>query len=740
MKVSKHGVFVPPKVRTHRFQLSSAGLFLGLALFLCSVSLPVRAQYSSLGFTGLIHMPDGRMAEDGTFTVGYTFAKPYSAPYVTVQMLPFLQVTGRYTRIHGYDLSKNPGWEGYGDYKDKSAGLKLRVLPENFQGNNWVPEVSIGVDDFHGTSLFRSEFVAASKRVDFNWGYVDGTLGYGRKRINGVYGGLRMGLAALPNWALVAEYDRTRYGYDPQFQYTGMSERRTGAFGGALEYKYGALSLQAGRMHNQNVFNVALSVPLQQREFVPKVYETGPFADGQWASTNPRPTAQQWLTSDQWRLDLLKTLNAEGIGNVKAAWRDGTLALTVSGDRYRYASRGVGRTALIALAYAPIETQRLEITWEHRGVAGMTWEFSSVPVLEKYFAGLASRTQLAHTLSLKYADPNGRTEASRANDIDETINSLALEGRGRFSFSRSLLAVSASTPSQTAFSLNPYLHTYLNDPSGAFKYDLGLSLEAKVNLAPGLWLDGSLMGSLQENISDVTQESNSLLPHVRSDIAEYRRASRVKLQRLLVNKYWHPVARTYVRASAGVYEEMFAGAGVQALYLDRGGRFAWDVAVDGLRQRNFKGTGFKDYKTVTAIASMHYKVPVLEGVTATARVGRFLARDHGVRMELSRTFRSGIELGMWYSHTDAKDITSPGRPGSPYQDKGVFMRIPLGTMTGQDMSSVAHFSLTPWTRDGGQMVESPDDLYQSIRHQWLDNALDSDGLRSFGDVIGEDAP
>src|SRR5699024_7643776 len=207
----------------------------------------------------------------------------------------------------------------------------------------------------------------------------------------------------------------------------------------------------------------------------------------------------------------------------------------------------------------------------------------------------------------------------------------------------------------------------------------------------------------KENISDVRQKSNSLLPHVRSDIAEYRRASRVKVDRLLVNKYWQPATRTYVRASAGLYEEMFGGVGMQALHLNRGGRFAWDVAVDAVRQRNCKGTGFKNYQTVTAIASMHYRLPVFEGVTATVRAGRFLARDRGLRFELSRTFKSGIELGVWYSRTNANDITSPGRPGSPYHDKGVFLRIPLGSLTTQDTGAVADFRLSPWNRVGGQM-------------------------------------
>src|SRR5690625_3236017 len=177
---------------------------IGLALFLFFMASVAQAQhYSTMGLSGLIHMPDARMAPDGTLSVGYSYAKPYSSVYVTAQMLPFLQASGRYTRIHGVTMRDKPGWEGYGDYKDKSAAVKLRVIPENFLGARWVPEVSIGADDFHGTSLFRSEFVAASKKVDFGWGYMDGTLGYGRKRIGGLYGGARFGLAALPSWSVV---------------------------------------------------------------------------------------------------------------------------------------------------------------------------------------------------------------------------------------------------------------------------------------------------------------------------------------------------------------------------------------------------------------------------------------------------------------------------------------------------------------------------------------------------------
>ncbi|MCX5590204.1 YjbH domain-containing protein [Alcaligenes endophyticus] len=706
---------------------------LGALFFSCAWAI-AWAQPSSLGLSGLIHMPDARMEEDGLLTAGFSYARPYSAPYITLQALPFLQLSGRYTRIHGVP-DKGLG-EKYGDFKDKSAGFKLRLLPENAWGY-WLPEVSVGIDDVQGTKLFNSEFIAATKRLDFGYGTADVTVGYGRKRISGAYGGIRLGLHDLPSWRVVAEYDKNKYQLDPKAKQTGLNTRSTGNWHAALEYSWGPLTLQAGRQHNQNIYNVSLSLPLQQREFIPKSDEVGPFKDGAWAHSGPRPTLQQWQNDTLWRTSLLYNLQAEGLRNVTAAWRNGTLAITVASDRYRYASRGVGRTARIVMAYAPLETERVEITWQTMGVDGMTWSFDDATVLQRYFAGTATRADLARAVNISYADPRGISEAARANDLDDSITALVNQ---ETAVSRNILSLTASRFGQSHLSLTPYLSTYLNDPSGAFKYDIGLSLGAQANLGNAWWLKGSVIGSLVENISDVTQPSNSKLQHVRSDTAEYRNAAKVKLDSLLINKYWHPAKRTYIRASAGLYEEMFGGVGMQALYLHSGGRLAWDVAVDGVRQRDYKGTGFQQYKTVTAIASMHYKLPMLEGVTATVRAGRFLARDNGVRFELSRTFKSGVEFGAWYTRTNGNDTTSPGTVSNPYMDKGIFMRIPLSSMTTRDTHSAFNFSLSPWNRDVGQMVTSPDDLYKLMRHRWLDSATDEDGLRSFGDAPTEDTP
>jgi membrane-associated phospholipid phosphatase len=218
---------------------------------------------------------------------------------------------------------------------------------------------------------------------------------------------------------------------------------------------------------------------------------------------------------------------------------------------------------------------------------------------------------------------------------------------------------------------------------------------------------------------------------VRTDIADYKRGGRIKLNRLLLNKYAMLDERVYARVSGGLYEEMFRGVGGQVLYLPKDSRWATDLTADALQQRGFKGWFDKrDYQTVTALAAIHYKLPY--DVTATARVGRFLAKDDGVRLEFKRRFLSGVEIGAWYSHTNGRDITNPGTPEKPYNDKGVFLSVPLNIMLPADSQNTASVALSPWTRDVGQMASSPGDLYDLMEQPRRDLTT-YDGLGNFAE-------
>jgi hypothetical protein len=260
---------------------------------------------------------------------------------------------------------------------------------------------------------------------------------------------------------------------------------------------------------------------------------------------------------------------------------------------------------------------------------------------------------------------------------------------------------------------------YFNDANGALRYETFMMATYVQQLGRGLFVEGGLRLRLWEDVSKVVDSSNSVLPHVRSEVGDYTRDGDFILDHLMLNQYLQLQPRFYVRASAGYYERMFAGLGGQVLYFSKSHPWAADISVDTLQQRDTNGDfGFQDYRTTTAIAAVHYRVQQ-QGLTFTLRGGRFLAKDVGARYEIQRRFRSGVRIGAWYTVTDGRDITSPGSPDDPYTDKGIFLSIPLGSMLTRDTQATARFAISPWTRDVGQMVKSPGDLYTIVEDPLL---------------------
>src|SRR5438552_1576748 len=357
--------------------------------------------------------------------------------------------------------------------------------------------------------------------------------------------------------------------------------------------------------------------------------------------------------------------------------------------------------------------------------------YVNVPLLQRYFNGLASRDSLAPYVAIEYAKPEERHEEADRSETLAAFEEPLPEGIVVSRDGADIVALRGANVLGGRVRVRPGLATYLNDPSGAFKFELAAVGSYDRPLGHQTFLQAESRLVVWENVSDVTQPSNSELPHVRTDIAEYKRASKFKLTRLLVNNFSQPAERVYGRLSAGIYEEMFSGFGGQVLYLGQDGGWGADLDANWVKQRDFKGWfGTRDYSTTTAIASLNYRLA--KGVTATLRAGRFLAKDEGARVELKRRFASGIEVGAWYTVTNGNDITSPGSPSSPYHDKGIFMVMPFDPLLTRDTQAAGVFALAPWTRDVGQMVVSPGDLYSILERPGV-QMHERDGLSRFGD-------
>jgi hypothetical protein len=668
-------------------------------------------------------MPNALVDADGTFSTGYSYDNPYGALWVSTAILPFLQVGGRYVSINGISgFSNTPGDYGsqYGRFKDKVFDAKVSLL----QQKGWRPAISIGATDLLGTELFKGQYIVATKSFGA-LNQVEASLGYGRRRPDGLFAGLRWYSTTMPGLAFVAEYDANDYHQDFNAHRTDADKREKGPAVG-LEYRWGWLGAQVARHRDHFSANAYLSIPFSEREFIPKLYEPAPF-DPKKAPA--RATAAEWQQDGSRGAALAQALVKQDFKNVRVELDSGTLKLTLTNNRISNMGRAIGRAARTALAFAPEGTRAIHITYTKLEQPIATYEFQDLQRLADYLTGLGNRDTFLQTVLVRYSTP-----ADRIDDQQGLLAAVREEGNGlavQTGQDGNIVQVVSEDREANRFKVVPKLGFFFNDPSGALRYEVSAAANYDKRLGQGTYLNSAFKLNLLENVSGVTQASNSLLPHVRTDIAEYKRGSRFKLNRLLLNQYLTLDQGLYARASAGFYEEMYRGLGGQVLYLPKDSRWAADVTVDALQQRGYKGWFDKrDYKTVTALGALHYKLPY--DITATARAGRFLARDEGVRLEFKRRFQSGVEIGAWYTKTNGKDITNPGTPTNPYNDKGIFLTVPLNIMLPSDSQANAGMVLSPWTRDVGQTVTSPGDLYDLFEQPRRDLTT-YDGLGNFAE-------
>ncbi|HUL92706.1 MAG TPA: YjbH domain-containing protein [Burkholderiales bacterium] len=688
-----------------------------LCLFACGASNLAPAAPT----TGLINMPDARFNADGTLQFGLSYAKPYLNFSAAATLLPWLETNLGVTQIQdvpGFPTGQSGFGSGYGAYKDKTSGLKVRLLSEGA----WRPAIALGVQDPIGTSLFERSYVAATKSL----GETQLTLGYGRQQIDGMFGGVRYVPSWLANWSFVAEYDASDYKSFPFADGIGVADRTKGISYG-VEYRLGWMSAAVSNQRGTLGVGTYLAIPLDRAEWVPKFAEPEPYT-----KVLPRPTLAQWEEDPVYRKRLYAALFQQSYKDVRLRLEpNARLTLVLTNSRISEMSRAVGRAARTVLALAPLETTEIHITYTTNGLPVATYEFSDLRKLNRYFNGLLGRRELAETVIIRYADPASYSEKEKTDllaALDVPADAKVLYGNdGNF------ISFKSQDAGLSQLQIKPTLSTYLNGPN-VFQYSLGVLGTYDWELAERLFLNTGVLWTLYQNISDAVGGNTSTLPHVRSDFSHYYGGYSVKLDHMLLNRVYQPSERTYARLSGGYIEQMYGGFEGQWLYVARGTPWAFDFSVDAVRKRDYDGGfGFFDYQTATALAAVHYKLPYQS--TFTMRAGRFLAGDVGARFEVKRRYRIGMELGAWYTLTNALDTGIPSEKN--YHDKGVFVSIPFESLLPNDTKVTTGFSIAPWTRDVGQMVKTPVDLYDMIEKPMMIDLHKSDGLSRFGDMADE---
>ena len=246
---------------------------------------------------------------------------------------------------------------------------------------------------------------------------------------------------------------------------------------------------------------------------------------------------------------------------------------------------------------------------------------------------------------------------------------------------------------------------------GLIRGDLYLDLVARLVLAGRIRLEGTIRRFLIGNLDELAPPADRALPAVRSDIAAYSRQGHNAIASATASFDWNWAPGLTSRISAGLYEPMYGGFGIETTWHEPLSRWLVYGELFWVKQRGFgQGLSFRDYSTVTGSLGLLYALD--GGLTMDVSFNRYLAGDTGLRLEVTRRLDNGLQIGAWLAGSSRSDREF-GRSGN--LDKGLFVRIPLdGFWPFAAPRETVTTRLANLLRDSGQRLQLNERLYERI--------------------------
>ncbi len=675
---------------------------------------------SNFGGVGLLEMRNARFRDDATLELGASWRDDRQFWFLQFQATPWLETTFRFTQ-------RLNATAGTGQTSDRAFDMKIRLLSES----RFLPAVAIGAQDMIGTGIYAGEYIVASKR----FGAFDVTLGLGwgrpgsaddldnpffgaRAPMTGEGGRLRLGNFFHGDMALFGGVEYTLPDLGPvrglrlKLELSGdalRDERRNGR--GAADSRVNAglawapvpwldigvsyvngsdvlarLSMHLNAAHPPPPPLLQHPPPMAPRPALPPEdagarivvpEDAGTVVDADAALPAPTPPAATEADPRQIRAALRRAgFRLHGL-HVAA----GAAQIAVSSNRYRTLPQAMGRVIRAVQPLLPASVERVELGWWRNGVE-------------------IGRAMLPRNTMEDVASGAASIEEARAY-FRLSPATGALPARNRTTAARQRFAA--------AWAVSPRLDTMLMDPSAPLRVDLRLAASARVQMPWGLSAGGSVSQSLFNTFADAPP-SDSVLPHVRSDIARYATEGRTAMETLTVEGIWNVAPDVFARLTAGYLEPMYAGVSAEALWRPVDAWYGVGADINAVQQRDYsQGFGLRNYRVVSGHVSFHADLPWYD-LGLTLRAGRYLAGDWGATVELARRFDNGIEVGAFATLTDV--------PFSQYGegsfDKGIYLRFPFD-LFGRPTASQGRVLVRPLLRDGGQRLQVEHPLWDITR-------------------------
>ena len=655
------------------------------------------------GVIGLLQTPTARMAEAGEFRFHVSRVYPYVRGSVLMQPFDWLEAGYRYTDIKNR-LFGEADITGTQSLKDKSIDFKVRLIKETAL---W-PQLAVGITDIGGTGLFSSEYVVANKRIgNFDW-----SLGLGWGNL-GASGNIRNPLALIDKrfesrlgatvitggtvnassffrgtsalfggvqyytpwekWLVKAEYDGNNYQNEP---HANNRVQRTPLNLGVV-YRYSPyLDMSVGiERGNTLMLGLTLHAPLN-RIHAPKVSD----------APSPRIVASRPAEEPIWAATAAD-IAAMANWSVRQFSREGNvLQVVIDSPQGAHWNERIERIIAVLHRDAPAPIYAFELIFAEQGMP------------------LTKRMILREPWVRQNIQRQARSESFHDAGV-AAMPATALPSDKLWKAERPAFG----------YAIIPTWQQNLGGPDGFLLFQAGVATAFGLKLSEDTSIAGALNLGLLDNYDKFKYTAPSNLPRVRTFLREYTTSTRLTLPNLQITHVGKWGANQFYSVYGGYLESMYGGVGGEWLYRPWHSPLAIGIDANYVQQRSFRqNLGFDKADTQTGyrVATGHATAYWDTGWKSThvkLQVGRYLAKDSGATLDVSRTFSNGVAIGAWATKTN---ITAE-QFGEGSFDKGIYVRIPFDVMTTTRGGNAASLVYNPLTRDGGARLNRNFTLYNA---------------------------
>ncbi len=663
-------------------------------------SLPFLFNYQLQG--GYFTMPSARMAEVGTLGFSFSYLPPYRLYNLMFQFFSRLEITGNYWLLTGIQ-DPTFGGSGFGTFSDRAANVKFALLQKR-DGIENFPEIAIGWNDFIGSQRFSSFFVVGTKEfLNLN---LEVTLGWGNGRIQGFFGGVgwspfrKFKQKWLNNLTLKAEYDANNYKEYKEEHPKGKGVKVPVNLG--IEYQlFDIFRLQASTIRGKDIaasasisYNLGKTTGIFPKIYDPPIYTNPINIEPIGVLRSKREVGQELAYAFQSQgFDLYNVIE---VVNQK---REDTLWLKVVNVRYRFEENVQNRILNILASLLPENIKEVTVVIEADGLDVYQYKFHKAQ-LERYRDQIISEKEVHILSSMK--------------EVTERPN--IYDGYELYRRNKSIWLIT----------FNPRFQNYWGSSTGKFKYDAGFSLGPQGYLFNQMYYDILLSYIISSSSSDMGDRdilNPSQIINVRSDFIRYQQSNSFHVDKAYFQRSWNLKKGWFSRSALGYFEIAYAGMAQEFLYYPVHSNWAIGAQAAVVFKRKYSGLGFqKKIRKLQGIEptylpfigfqyflDIYYDFKPLN-LDFKVSFGQFLAKDKGVKINVARTFQSGLRVGLWYTFTNGKDEVN----GKRYFDKGISLSIPIDIFMNQSSRSRLGYGMAAWLRDVGAKAQTGKELYPTI--------------------------